>query len=125
MSEIQYAKPFTTSAAVVRGQALVLSGGTVAPTTAITASTIGVAQDSAASGAVVMVNMYGIVRLKVDGTGAAITVGAELSPGTAGDAIVATGTGTRVCAVALQPSSVAGQLIDAAWLHGTSAQPTL
>jgi hypothetical protein len=91
-------QPFTqtTSAAVTGGQLLKVSGdGTVAPSTAITDETVGLAAHDAASGTrVTVLGLQGYVHELV--ASAAVTAGAVVEPSTTAGQVKLRTTGTRV-----------------------------
>jgi predicted RecA/RadA family phage recombinase len=100
-----------TSAAVVGGQLLVISGsGTVAPATVATHSWLGVAAFDAASGANVTVFSEGVQRLVATGS---ITAGSNVEAAAAGTvAAHANGTNDQnILGVALTTVTT-GQLVE-------------
>jgi hypothetical protein len=87
------AQTWTASAAITGGQLLIVSGsGTVAPSSAASASYIGVAGNDAASGAPVTVYTGGVQRI-VAGTGG-VTAGNTVEAA-AGGTVVAHTNGTN------------------------------
>jgi hypothetical protein len=106
----------TTSAAVTGGQLLIVSGsGTVAPSSAATASWLGVAAFDAASGALVGVFCEGVQRLVASGS---ITAGALVEAAAAG-AVASHTNGTNdfnVVGVALN-TVTNGQLVEVSLLR--------
>jgi hypothetical protein len=100
-----------TSAAVVGGQLLVISGsGTVAPAATATHSWLGVAAFDAASGANVTVFSEGVQRIVATGS---VTAGSTVEAATAGTVAAHTnGTNDQnIVGVALN-SVTAGQLVE-------------
>jgi len=79
--------------------------------------TIGVTQHAADAGEHVTVKLLtaaGTTKLKVDGSGTEITVGASLVAGTGGQGIDQSTSGAMASYVACDPSSAAGTIIEAA-----------
>jgi hypothetical protein len=106
----------TTSAAVTGGQLLIVSGsGTVAPSSAASASWLGVAAFDAASGTLVGVFCEGVQRLVASGS---ITAGALVEAAAAG-AVASHTNGTNdfnVVGVALN-TVTNGQLVEVSLLR--------
>lgn len=82
-------------------------------TTAITETAWGIAQDSAAIGGTVGVQVGGVSKAVVDGSGTAIALGDLLSPGANGKLVKHDGgVGTKYFAEALGASSADGDIIE-------------
>lgn len=105
---------FTAGAAITKGQLVKLSAGNVVPCSAASDVPIGVALDSKESGGSVGVQCSGEVDVLANGSGTAIAVGDELSPGAGGKALkYAPATGNVKAMRALSATSKDGAYIRA------------
>lgn len=115
---------FTTGAAITKGQLVKLSGGNIVPCTAASDVPIGVALNSKESGGKVGVQCSGEVDVLANGSGTAIAIGDELSPGAGGKAIkYASATGNVKAMRALAATSKDGSYIRAVLYLPPTVQP--
>lgn len=125
--DFKIALPFTTSAAVSKGAAVLLSGsgGTISEATTGTDKPIGIAADDIDSGDVGLVYIFGLaVPALANGSGTAIEAGDDLMCSAGGVLVPATSTNVA-CATAVERTTANGQLIEVKFILPPNAQPTL
>lgn len=119
---------FTSSEAISKGAAVVLSGsgGTIAEADLSTDTPIGIAADNIDSGDTGLVYLFGLaVPALANGSGTAINVGDDLMCSTGGVLVIATGTSNVACATAMEATTENGQLIEVKFTLPPNAQPVL
>lgn len=103
---------FVAGGTITKNQVLKLdtTEGKVVAGGAVTDLIIGTALEGASSGDEVDVQVYGVALVVA---GAAVSLGDQLSPTTAGQVITASGATCKNCAVALQPASAQNAVFSA------------